>query len=220
MNVRVDLNGDTIPDAYMVYEPYQDLGNAAITPSVWQDWDAYRGGAAKWWISTGAGGCGQATPCTWATIVSIFPAAVVRDGVACGNATYPKPFCPGSLGVNQGSGNQGARSTADALYVKVGGNRTTFNFEPTVDNTKPECGAFVIRRNPGGHDEADVTLHDTGSGIASITNFVVTNGTASIPAFTQGASSVTVTAIKTVQGQTTRFEFDVTDMAGNTTHCV
>ena len=30
---------------------------------------------------------------------------------------------------------------------------------------------------------------------------------------------MTVTAIKTIQGQTTTFEFDVTDVAGNTTHC-
>ena len=83
MNLRVDLNGDTIPDAYLVYEPYQDLGNAAITPGTWQNWDAYRGGAAKWWIISGAGGCGQATPCTWNTIVSIFP-------VRCG-ARRPEP---------------------------------------------------------------------------------------------------------------------------------
>ena len=47
----------------------------------------------------------------------------------------------------------------------------------------------------------------------------MTNGTASIPPFTQGASSVTVTAIKDDQSQITQFEFDVTDLAGNTTHC-
>ncbi len=91
-----------------------------------------------------------------------------------------------------------------------------------ADTTKPSCGSMVVRRNsnPGGHDEADVTISDGGSGIASITNFTVTNGTASIPAFSPGAASVTVTVIKTVQGFTTRFEFDVTDVAGNTTHCV
>ena len=89
-----------------------------------------------------------------------------------------------------------------------------------ADATKPSCGSFVVRRNPGGHDEADVTITDAGSGIASITNFTVTNGTASIPAFSPGASSVTVTAIKATQGVTTFFEFDVTDVAGNTTHCV
>ena len=148
MNIRVDLNGDTVPDAYMVYEPYQDLGNAAITRGSWQNWDAYRGGSAKWWISTGAGGCGQATPCTWNTIKSAFINAAVREGTSCGNATFPKPVCPGSLGVNQGSGNPGVVSNADGVYVTVGGNRTTFNFE-VADDTAPICGAFVIRRNSG-----------------------------------------------------------------------
>jgi hypothetical protein len=88
------------------------------------------------------------------------------------------------------------------------------------DTTKPSCGSLVVHRHPGGHDEADVTISDAGSGIASITNFIVTNGSASIPAFSPGAASVTVTAIKTVQGVNTHFEFDVTDVAGNTTHCV
>ena len=64
-----------------------------------------------------------------------------------------------------------------------------------------------------------MTVHDTGSGIASITNFTATNGTFSMPPFTPGASSVTITAIKTLQGYTTTFSFDVTDLAGNTTHC-
>ena len=68
----------------MVYEPYQDQGNAAVQTGVWQDWDAYRGGAAKWWINTGAGGCGQATPCTWATIAGRFPNATIEEGVNCG----------------------------------------------------------------------------------------------------------------------------------------
>ena len=153
----------------------------------WQDWDAYRGGAAKWWISTGAGGCGQATPCTWNTIGAASRTRRCARARAAATPTFPKPVCPGSLGVNQGSGNQSVISNADALYVTVGGNKTTFDFETVVDTTGPECGAFVIRRNPGGQDEADVTLHDNGSGIASITNFIVTNGTAIIPAFTQGA---------------------------------
>ena len=128
---------------------------------------------------------------------------------------------PGLARLQPGTSNQGVTSYGDALYVSVSGNKTVYNFDP-ADTTKPSCGTFVIRRDntPGGHDEADVEVSDTGSGIASITNFTVTNGSASIPAFTPGAGSVTVTAIKNVQGQTTSFEFDVTDMAGNTTHCV
>jgi hypothetical protein len=223
LNIRVDLNGDTVPDAYMVFEPYQDLGNAAIVSGTWQNWDAYRGGAAKWWISnggsgTGVGGCGQNTPCTWNQILVNYPSAAVREGISCGNATFPKPVCPGSIGLNQGSSNAGAISNADALYVTLGGVKTIFDLEPTPDTTKPSCGSLVVHR--GAHDTADVTVSDAGSGIASITNFTVTNGSASIPAFSPGAPSVAVTANKTVQGVNTHFEFDVTDVAGNTTHCV
>ena len=134
INMRVDLTGDGSPDRYMVYEPYQDLGNAAITPNVWQDWDAYRGGQAKWWLS-GDPTCGQGTPCTWNQILAIYPDATIQEGASCGNATFPKPVCPGSLGINQGSGNAGAVSNADALYVSVAGNRTTFDFE--LEEPKP-----------------------------------------------------------------------------------
>ena len=62
LNLRVDLTNDGVPDVYMVYEPYQDMGNAAVLTGVSQDWDAYRGGAAKWWINTNAGGCARTLP--------------------------------------------------------------------------------------------------------------------------------------------------------------
>ena len=131
LNIRVDLDGDGTPDAYMVFEPYQDQGNAAVQTGLWQDWDAYRGGAARWWFNTGGGiGCGQGTPCTWSTIVAALPNAKVQDGPNCGPGGVTVP-CPGSLGVNQGSGNTGFVSNADALYVSKGGNKTTFNFELT-----------------------------------------------------------------------------------------
>ena len=120
LNLRIDLTGGGNPDAYMVYEPYQDMGNAAVLTGVWQDWDAYRGGAAKWWINTNAGGCGQNTPCTWNTIVAAFPYATIEEGVNCGPAGVTTP-CPGSLGLNQGSFNSGIISNADALYVSVNG---------------------------------------------------------------------------------------------------
>lgn len=129
LNMRVDLTGDGAPDAYMVFEPYQDLGNNLVLTGQWQDWDAYRGGAAKWWVNTGAPGCGQATPCTWSAIVAAFPDASVEEGTACGPGSAPVSPCPGSLGLNQGSGNSGITSNADALYVSVEGDRTTFDFE-------------------------------------------------------------------------------------------
>jgi hypothetical protein len=140
LNMRVDLTGDGNPDVYMVYEPYQDLGNAALVPNTWQDWDAYRGGAAKWWINTGAGGCGQSTPCTWSQIVTTFPNATVEEGASCGPGGVVAP-CPGSLGLNQGSGNAGTLSNADALYVSVLGDKTTFDLEleEPMPTTKEQC---------------------------------------------------------------------------------
>ena len=127
--MRVDTTGDGQPDAYMVYEPYQDQGNAAVLTGVWQDWDAYNGGNAKWWINTGAYGCGQATPCTWNTIVAANPAVTIEEGPNCGPGGVTP--CPGSLGVNQGSFNSGIISNADALYVSVNGDKTTYDFELT-----------------------------------------------------------------------------------------
>ena len=132
LNLRVDLTGDGAPDAYMVYEPYQDQGNAAVLTGVWQDWDAYGAGAAKWWINTGAGGCGQNTPCTWSTIVATFPSATIEEGPNCGPGGVKSP-CPGSLGLNQGSFNSGIISNADALYVSVSGTETTYDFELIKD---------------------------------------------------------------------------------------
>lgn len=137
LNIRVDVDGNGSADAYMVYEPYQDGG--VVADNVWQSWDAYRGGNARWWINTGAAGCGQSTPCTWAAIVSAFPNATVREAANCGPGGVTAP-CPGSLGVNQGSYNAGTISNADALYVSVGGNQTTYDFEPyRVATNKDQC---------------------------------------------------------------------------------
>lgn len=136
LNLRVSLSGGGAPNAYLVYEPYQDLGNAAVLTGTWQNWDAYRAGSARWWINTGAGSCGQATPCTWATIVTLFPAATIEEGPNCGPGGVIVP-CPGSLGVNQGSFNPGIISNVDAIYVSVNGNQTTYDLELTVPPSPP-----------------------------------------------------------------------------------
>ncbi len=143
LNLRVDITNDGQPDVYMVYEPYQDQGNAAVLTGVWQNWDAYNGGAAKWWINTGAGGCGQNTPCTWSTIVSLFPTAAIQEGVNCGPGGVIVP-CPGSFGLNQGSFNAGTLSNADGLYITLGGNTTVYDFElapppPPQPSSKDDC---------------------------------------------------------------------------------
>ena len=158
LNLRVDLTGDGTPDAYLVFEPYQDLGNPAVLTGEWQSWDAYRNGQAKWWFNTGAGGCSQSrlpTLCTWDDIVGAFPNATIEEPSAgCGSGAFPIPVCPGSLGVNQGSFNQGIKSNADALYVSVSGERTTYDFDVDSDNDGVGDGDdnCVDTPNPGQGD--------------------------------------------------------------------
>ena len=153
LNLRVDLDGNGTSDVYVVYEPYQDQGNAAVLTDEWQDWDAYAGGSAKWWINNNAGGCGQNTPCEWGDIVALFPNATIREAANCGPSSALVVPCPGSLGVNQGSFNAGIVSNADGLYVSVSGAMTTFDFEPfAVVSTKDQCkkgGWQNVRRADG-----------------------------------------------------------------------
>lgn len=134
LNLRVDLDANGTADAYMVYEPYQDHGNGAVLTGTWQTWDAYQDGDASWWFSNGAGGCGQSTPCTWSAILAAFPSATVREGTNF-------PIAPGSLGVNQGSGNAGFLTNVDGLYVSVSGEETIYDFDVPVGPpvSKDEC---------------------------------------------------------------------------------
>jgi hypothetical protein len=129
LNIRIDTDGDSSPDSYLVFEPYQDQGNAAVKTGVWQNWDAYRGGDAKWWINSGAAGCDQGHPCAWSFIAA--QGYTIEEGTSCGPSGAPKTPCPGSLGVNQGSFNSGIISNVDALYVAVNGPVTMHNFELT-----------------------------------------------------------------------------------------
>jgi hypothetical protein len=94
---------------------------------------------------------------------------------------------------------------------------------PPADTTPPTCFVSAVRRpGPSGRDEMDVTVQDTGSGLAAITNVQITNGSVStnpspVPAGT--TAPVVVTATKSVQGQPTSWSFDAVDVAGNLKHC-
>lgn len=132
LNLRVDTDNNGTADAYVVYEPYQNHGNAAVLTGEWQTWDAFADGTAEWWIHTGAAGCGQNTPCEWDDIVTALPDATIREAADCGPGGATSP-CPGSLGINQGSYNPGFLSSVDLLTVSVDGNATTYDFELYVD---------------------------------------------------------------------------------------
>lgn len=210
LQLRVQWTANALDGIGMLaYEPYWTHGNSAIINGQWQAWDAFAG---RWWTSKIASSaldnrCSADNPCTWPVVQERFPDARLSGS---------------SFGINQGTYNTGTVSYVDWAAISIGANKTTFDFGPAVaDTTKPSCGTMVVTRGTGGNpDYAEVTISDPGSGIASITNFSVTNGSASVPAFTPGTTSVTVRATKTTQGQSTFFEFGVKDQAGNTTHCV
>ena len=88
----------------------------------WKTWDAKAG---KWWgtrasvmrngVAT-ANPCVQATPCTWAALLSAFPNVGVH-------ATY------GAVVLKAGSGWANFRGNIDQFTIGVGGANTTFDFE-------------------------------------------------------------------------------------------
>jgi hypothetical protein len=87
------------------------------------------------------------------------------------------------------------------------------------DTTGPTCKILSIVKTPTSQQE-NVTVQDTGSGLASIFGITVTNGTVSVPPFTVGTTSpVTVTASKTNLTKTTKWSFHASDVAGNSTFC-
>jgi hypothetical protein len=126
LNLRVRLN-DTDVSRYLVFEPYQAYGNTAVHQHEWQSWDAYAGGTAKWWLSgpdtvLNPNPCPQSTPCTWAGLVAAFPTARIQE----------EPDRPGSIGFNQGSGNNGLVAAADFLRIAAGDRDVTYDFETDV----------------------------------------------------------------------------------------
>jgi len=78
-NVDFDLtDGSGGYQGRLVFEPYQGIGGN-VPDSTWQEWDALAG---FWWgtrATVSKGGvntpnpCVQATPCTWAQLLALFP---------------------------------------------------------------------------------------------------------------------------------------------------
>ena len=148
INIEVDIDGGSLGVGEFrtfVYEPYVNAGFVNST-GLWETRDAYAAGAGRWWTTTGgtagvatggARGCGQATPCTWGTLLAAFPGATIVGG----------------FGINQGSGNPGIVATSDALRIAYGGNSLTYDFEPYATATSKELckdgGWTVVKRADG-----------------------------------------------------------------------
>jgi hypothetical protein len=91
------------------------------------------------------------------------------------------------------------------------------NFKVRSEITPPRCTLTAIV--PGPPKQIQVTVQDTGSGLASIVPTTV-NATATVPAFTVGTTlAQLVTAVKIDQSKGASLSLTVTDVAGNVTTC-
>jgi streptogramin lyase len=86
-----------------------------------------------------------------------------------------------------------------------------------VDTTPPMCSLTATLVGPP--KEIQVTVQDTGSGLASVVPLTV-NATATVPVFAPGSTSAQVViADKTDQSQGSSLSLVVTDVSGNVTRC-
>lgn len=126
LNMVIDFNGaETGGFATLVFEPVYNTDQGAVVSGEWQNWDAYKGGQARWWSTRDMPGvCAFTCYVSWATIVQANPQATVSGG----------------YGVNQGSGNPGLTTSVDALRFGASGEDVTYDFEPTLrPSSKDEC---------------------------------------------------------------------------------
>ena len=136
--VEVDVNGPAAAGGFatLVFEPdYQSGGNAAMQTDTWQTWDAYQGGTAIWWATKDIPGASVAfnTFVSWSTILAANPDATIAGGV----------------GLFVGSGWAGQfTGYGDALRIGVGGNTTTYNFEPPAALVVTAPNATTVQGDP------------------------------------------------------------------------
>jgi serine protease len=86
------------------------------------------------------------------------------------------------------------------------------------DNTPPICSITGSGTDGGGHKFIQISIQDTGSGLASIQTLAATNATVNIPGFTTGTTNpVVVTATKMDNSISSSVSLQASDVAGNTT---
>jgi hypothetical protein len=121
------------------------------------------------------------------------------------------------------------------LDIATGTALTSFNTNPQVglfgvavngeirvaqDTTPPSCNLTGVGVNGSGQKFIQITIQDTGSGLASITVVDETNATTTVPAFSAGTTNpVVVTATKVNQSQGSTVTLQATDVAGNVVTC-
>ncbi|WP_412067940.1 hypothetical protein [Rubrivirga sp. IMCC43871] len=146
INLEIDRGRTGEGYAVLVYEPYYNASTQGpVADDVWQDWDAYDGGAGRWWATrdldldnNGTFECPrQSCFFEWGDFAAGYPDATVL----------------GAFGVNQGSGNPVTDAFADALALSWTGGAVTYDFEPyRVATDKDACksgGWEDLRRADG-----------------------------------------------------------------------
>ena len=118
--LQFDIDYDTtdMSSAYhgrLTFEP-----SGAPVADTWVAQDALAG---TWWASQAPGNtvCSQATPCTWAQVLTAFPDAAIRND----------PIQEGALIFRLGGPiTGGSIASVDNLTIATGVPTTTFDFEP------------------------------------------------------------------------------------------
>ncbi len=156
--------------------------------------------------STGPG------PSTTVTTVTTVPATVSSVAPAA-------PVGPNASGSTVHGAGRPVHTTTPPKAPPTTAASTAPTSPPTVEpSSSPTCAVAALVLGPPAHQS--VTVEDTGSGLASITNVAISNGTVSIPAFARGTKGpVVVVATKIDQALPTHWSFDATDVAGHTTFC-
>jgi hypothetical protein len=130
----IDINGGTLQAGEfttLVFEPYQD--GQTVSPGRWQDWDALRGGAAKWWstrnLAALPNGATQAFPTAWSAIVAAYPNATVL-----------------AYGLDLGKGAAGASSRVDGLTFGAPGGCSIHRWSTRFDRTSHHISILQLWR--------------------------------------------------------------------------
>jgi hypothetical protein len=144
LNIEIDYNGPNVAGGYavLVFEPVYNTTQGPVASGVWQTWDAYADGTARWWSSKPINGlCDFSCYASWDYIVANNPDAVIVGG----------------FGLNQGSGNPGLTASVDDLSLGYGTGEDaacfTYDFEPyRVATSKDDCkdGGWQKVKTAGG----------------------------------------------------------------------
>lgn len=152
LNMEVDFNGAAAGGfTTLVFEPVYNTSQGAVTSGVWQDWDAYDGGSARWWSTRAiTGTCAFTCYSSWSDIVAANPDATILGG----------------YGVNQGSGNPALTTAVDALSIGTAAKLTTYDFElvqpkPVKATDKDDC-------KDGGWKEFQTPYKNQGDCVSSV----------------------------------------------------